>query len=77
MLRCGYNGMFQGNNINDVAITFNVVDYVTSATAPLTAGDFKAYDGANPRVSLARTGQSTSYAAGDDGGVLARALIHG
>jgi hypothetical protein len=71
VLRCGYNGMFQGNNINDVAITFNVVDYVTSATAPLAAGDFKAYDGANPRVSLARTGQSTSYAAGDDGAVQA------
>jgi hypothetical protein len=50
-----------------VAICFTVIDDIASATAPLTTADFTAYNASNPPVRLARTGQVTSYAAGDDG----------
>ena len=64
--RADYTGQFQGNGITDPALYFTVIDYVSSASAPLTGADFTAYDGSNPGVSLARTGQSLSFAPGDD-----------
>jgi len=64
--RAGYNGMFVGNGVTDVPVNFTVVDFVASAAIPQAGADFVAYDGSNPLVKLAQTGQQTSYASGDD-----------
>jgi hypothetical protein len=69
VMRWDYTGQFQGNGVTDTAIYFTVIDYVSLADAPLRGANFIAYDGSNPQVTLAATGQQTSYAAGDDGAV--------
>ena len=69
--RMGYNGMFQGNNVDDVAISFTVIDTIANAATPLTTADFNAFNAGNPPVSLARTGQAATFAPGDDGSRLA------
>ena len=66
VMRAGYTGQFQGNGFNDIGIDFTVIDFVALANGSLSGANFAAYDGSNPRVSLASTGQSTSYQAGDD-----------
>ena len=46
-----------------------MIDFVsTVAGGSLTGADFSAYDGTDPRIQLPRTGQTASWAAGDDGG---------
>ena len=65
--RAGYNGMFQGNGSTDISISFTVIDYVVSSTLHLTGANFAAYDGSNPPVSIARTGQTASSTPNDDG----------
>jgi hypothetical protein len=65
--RAGYNGLFQGNGMNDIAIAFTVIDYVVSSTLHLTGANFAAYNGSNPPVVIAKTGQTTSYVGTDDG----------
>jgi hypothetical protein len=55
-----------------VPIYFTVIDFVALPNVSLSGADFAAYDGSNPVVSLAATGQTTSYASGDDG-----AMKHG
>ena len=67
VIRWDYTGQFQGNGVTDTAIYFTVIDYVSLPDAPLTGANFIGYDGSNPRVTLAATGQQASYAAGDDG----------
>ncbi len=67
VMRWDYTGQFQGNGATDTAIYFTVIDYVSLPNAPLTGADFIGYDGSNPRVTLAETGQQASYAEGDDG----------
>jgi len=69
VMRWDYTGQFQGNGQTDTGIYFTVIDFVSQANRPLTGANFLAYDGSNPRVSLAATGQQTSYVAGDDGAV--------
>jgi hypothetical protein len=69
VMRWDYTGQFQGNGVTDAAIYFTVIDYVSLPNTPLTGANFIGYDGSNPRVTLAATGQQTSYAAGDDGAV--------
>jgi hypothetical protein len=64
--RADYTGQFLGNGVTDIAIYFTVIDYVGLPNASLTGADFAAYDGSNPLVSLAATGQNTSYVSGDD-----------
>lgn len=67
VIRWDYTGQFQGNGVTDTAIYFTVIDYDSLPDAPLTGANFIGYDGSNPRVTLAATGQRASYAAGDDG----------
>jgi hypothetical protein len=67
VIRWDFTGQFQGNGVTDAGIYFTVIDYVSQPHASLTGANFTAYDGTNPLVRLAATGQQTSYAAGDDG----------
>ena len=64
--RFDYTGQFTGNGVTDIAIYFTVIDYVALPNDSLAGGNFTAYDGSNALVTLARTGQTTSYANGDD-----------
>jgi Protein of unknown function (DUF1566)/Carboxypeptidase regulatory-like domain len=66
VMRADYTGQFTGNGVADIAIYFTVIDYVALPDDSLTGVNFSAYDGSNPLVSLASTGQTTSYASGDD-----------
>ena len=52
--------------MTDIAIYFTVIDYVALPNNSLAGGNFTAYDGSNPLVTPARTGQTASYANGDD-----------
>jgi len=65
--RADFTGQFQGNGVTDIAIYFTVIDFVALPNVSVADADFAAYDGSNPLVTLAATGQQTSYAAGDDG----------
>jgi hypothetical protein len=62
--RAGFNGQFI--NAHDAGISFNVINYMSIANNSITGANFNAYDGSNPLVSLAATGQTTSYVNGDD-----------
>lgn len=64
--RFDYTGQFVGNAVTDIAIYFTVIDYVALPNDSLAGGNFTVYDGSNPLVTLARTGQTESYANGDD-----------
>jgi len=72
--RADHTGQYMGNGITDIGIYFTVIDYAALPNAhdpalpnsPLTGANFNAYDGSNPLVSLAATGQTTSYVSGDD-----------
>lgn len=66
VMRWDYTGQFQGNGVTDIGIYFTVIDYVSLPDASLSGANFTAYDGTHPLVSLAATGQQTSYAGGDD-----------
>jgi len=55
-----------GTGIGDIPVHFTVINYVALPNASLAGANFAAYSGTNPRVTLARTGQTISYAPGDD-----------
>jgi len=65
--RADYTGWFTGNGVTDIAIYFDVIDYVTSSTLHLTGANFAAYTESNPLVHLATTGQTANFVSGDDG----------
>lgn len=67
VVRADYTGQFTGNGVTDTAIYFTVIDYVALPNASLIGANFSAYNGSNARVNLASTGQTVSYASGDDG----------
>lgn len=62
VMRWDYTGQFQGNGLIDTGIYFTILDYLSLPHAPLTGANFAAYDGSTPRVRLAATGQTASYA---------------
>jgi len=64
--RADYTGQFVQNQSPYIAIYFTVIDFDSLPNASITGADFIAYDGSNPLVSLAATGQQASYVAGDD-----------
>jgi len=72
VVRSGMNGQFAGLNTNNPPIIFTVIDWTPAQGfgGTLTGADFTAYDGSNPPVSIAQTGQTTSYVSGDDGALL-------
>jgi len=67
IVRAGMNGQFAGLNTQNPPIVFTVIDWIPPLGGTLDAANFKAFDGSNPRVNIAATGQSASYASGDDG----------
>ena len=66
VIRADHTGDFIGNGVTDTAIYFTVIDYLAQPNSSLTGADFNAYNGSNRLVSLGNTGQTTSYANGDD-----------
>ncbi len=64
--RADYTGQFLSNGMPPSGIFFNVIDFIAMPDSSVTGADFAAYDGTNPRMTLAATGQRVSYAAGDD-----------
>jgi hypothetical protein len=70
-VRTGQNAMLLGNKVDDIGMNLTAIDYVsTVAGGSLSGADFAAYDGTNARVALSRTGQTRTYAPGDDGDAL-------
>ena len=68
--RADYTGQFLSTGgLAPSGIFFNVIDFVALPDSSVTAANFAAYDGTNPPVTLAATGQQISYAAGDDSSV--------
>jgi Protein of unknown function (DUF1566)/Carboxypeptidase regulatory-like domain len=63
--RAGYNGQFT-NPGGGAGIVFTTFNFYSVPNDSVTGADFVAYDGSNPPASLAASGQSVSYAAGDD-----------
>jgi hypothetical protein len=67
--RAGYNGAFASAD-GTAGVIFDVVNFMSaltgSANGSVSGADFAAYNGSNPLVALAATGQQTSYASGDD-----------
>jgi len=66
VVRFDHTGNMQGSTSFGIAIFFTVIQFTSLPNASLSGADFNAYDGGNPLVTLPRTGQTTSYAAGDD-----------
>ena len=67
VMRCGQNEFLQGYNTGGVGLDVTAIHFVSLPNASLTGADFNAFDHSNAPVTLARTGQVASYAAGDDG----------
>jgi hypothetical protein len=66
VIRFDHTGNYQGNGVTDAGIYLTVIQYVSLPYASLSGANFNAYDGTNPLIELAATGQTTSYATGDD-----------
>jgi hypothetical protein len=67
--RFDHTGQFIQSGPLGVPIYFTVINFVALPNASLSGADFAAYDGSNPVVSLAATGQTATYASGDDGSI--------
>lgn len=65
--RFDHTGQFIESQTLGTAMYFTLIDFVSLPNDSLSGANFAAYDGTNPPVSLAATGQQTSYASGDDG----------
>jgi hypothetical protein len=64
-IRADHTGQFTGSQLAGVYL--NVIDFVAHPNTSVTSANFLAYDGGTSLVSLAATGQQTSYVPGDDG----------
>lgn len=65
--RADHTGQFVQTGQYGVPMYFTLIDFISLPNASLSAANFAAYDGTNPPVSIAATGQTESYAVGDDG----------
>ncbi len=65
--RFDHTGQFIESLTLGTPMYFTLIDFISLPNASLSGANFAAYDGSNPPVSIAATGQSTSYATGDDG----------
>jgi hypothetical protein len=65
--RYDHTGQFEPTASMGAPMYFTVIDYVALPNASLSGANFAAYDGTNPPVSVAATGQNASAVAGDDG----------
>ena len=64
--RCGSNNFLLGYNTGGIGLDITGIHYDSLLNQSMTGADFTAYDGSNPLATVARTGQVTSFAAGDD-----------
>ncbi len=67
VIRFDHTGNYLGNGATDIAIYLTVIQWTAVSGVNLAGANFAAYDGSAPLVSLAGTGQTQSYADGDDG----------
>jgi hypothetical protein len=74
--RAGYNGQYvDGSNGVSAPIVYTVFNYSSITAGPsgptdsITGATFVAFDGSNPLVQLAASGQAVSYQSGDDASV--------
>ena len=74
--RAGYNGQYQDpNSAAFPPIVFTVFNYSSVTAGPngptdsITGADFLAFDGTNPPVHLAASGQTVVYQSGDDASI--------
>ena len=65
--RFDYTGQFLAQGLPPSGIFFNVIDFIALPNSSVTDANFAGYDGSNPPLNLAATGQQVSSAAGDDG----------
>jgi hypothetical protein len=65
--RFDHTGQFLGSQTTGIPMYFTLIDFISLPNASLSGANFAAYDGTNPPVQLAATGQQTSYSSGDDG----------
>lgn len=65
--RYDHTGQFVHTGQLGVPIYFTLINFVSLANGSLSGANFAAYDGSNPPVEVAATGQTASYASGDDG----------
>jgi hypothetical protein len=65
--RFDYTGQFLSVGLPPSGIFLNVIDFIALPDSSVAGADFAAYDGTNPPLALAATGQQLSYAAADDG----------
>ena len=65
--RYDHTGQFVKTGQFAVPMYFTLIDFISLPNASLSSANFTAYDGTNPPVSLAATGQKGSFTSGDDG----------
>ena len=65
--RFDYTGQFLAQGLPPSGIFFNVIDFIALPNSSVTDANFAGYDGSNPPLTLAATGQQVSSVAGDDG----------
>jgi len=64
--RADHTGQFVQVNLYGVPMYLTVIDFMAQANESLSGANFVAYNGSNPPANLPATGQTTSYAPGDD-----------
>jgi hypothetical protein len=67
VIRFDHTGQFQPGQQFAVPVYLTVIQFVATENNSVSNANFTAYDGTNAPVSIAATGQTQSYAAGDDG----------
>ncbi len=65
--RFDHTGQFIESLTTGVPMYLTVIDFISLPNVPLSGANFIAYDGTNPSANVGATGQTVSYAAGDDG----------
>jgi len=70
VIRADHTGQFEPNDGptgTAIPMYLTVIDWLATADNSVSHANFAAYDGTNPAVALAATGQTQTYAADDDG----------
>ncbi len=65
--RFDHTGQFLQTGLLGMPMYFTLIDFISLPDVSLSGANFAAYDGSNPPVGVATTGQTQSYAADDDG----------
>jgi len=65
--RFDHTGQFIESLTTGTPMYFTLIDFISLPNASLSGANFAAYDGTNPPVNIAATGQTQSFAPGDDG----------